>query len=193
LAAVVDEQARRKPLDPTPIRFRPLEVGDLPLMHRWISEPHVLRWWADEPQAEEQVAKKYGVRIGGQEPTRPYLIAYGERPIGYVQSYLLDDYPEYRDALGVTERAAGIDLFIGEPEFVHRGLGAPLIRRFLREIVFPDTAALCCLIGPSVLNQAAVRTYARAGFEYVGTVQVPGEAQPEYVMRIAREAVFEEE
>jgi RimJ/RimL family protein N-acetyltransferase len=193
LAAVVGEEAKRERLDPAPIRFRPLEVGDLPLMHRWISAPHVLRWWADEPQTEEQVAKKYGVRIGGQEPTRPYVICYGDWAIGYIQSYLLDDYPEYRDVLAVTERAAGIDLFIGEAEFVHRGLGAPLIRRFLREIVFADTGAVSCLIGPSVLNHAAIRTYGRAGFQYVGTVQVPGEAQPEYVMRIAREAVLTEE
>ena len=178
--------ALEKP-DPANIAFRPLETADLPLVERWIARPHVLRWWAASAQSTEEIAAKYGARISGQEPTRAYIILYGAIPIGYIQSYLLKDYPEYEKALGVEENGAGIDLFIGEPEYAYRGLGAPLIRQFLREIVFPQTGAISCILGPSVLNTSAIRAYERAGFQYLRTVQVPGEPHAEYVMRITRD------
>ena len=41
-----DQGAGRLPLlDPAPLGFRPLERGDLPLLFRWLTTPHVARWY----------------------------------------------------------------------------------------------------------------------------------------------------
>ena len=56
----------------------------------------------------------------GREPTSCYITLYAGQPVGYIQAYLIADYPEYAEALGVEVGAAGVDLFIGEEAYVHR-------------------------------------------------------------------------
>lgn len=178
-------------LKPDAIGFRLLATADLPLMHRWLNVPAVLEWWK-EPLSREEVEEKYGPCIRGEEPTRPYLILYDGRPIGYIQTYRVADHPEYDAAVGLTEPAAGVDLFIGEDAFRHRGLGPAILRRFLLEIVFPTFDVVCCVIGPEPANRAAIRAYEKAGFRYLKTIQAPGEDQPEYLMRIGREEFMDQ-
>ena len=178
------------PLDPALIGFRPLALADLPLMHRWLTTPHVARWWYDpEPITLEWVIAKYTPRIAGHVPTHCFVILHDRRPIGFIQTYRLADHPDYDRAVEAGEDAAGVDLFIGEPDAVHRGLGAPVLRRFLAEIVFARWDVASCIIGPEPKNTAAIRAYEKAGFQYLKTVQVGDEPAPEYLMRLARDEV----
>ena len=175
------------PLDPAPLGFRPLARGDLPLLHRWLNTPHVHRWWASDgsPQTSEAVAAEYGPQTTGEEPTAGFLICYGDTPIGFIQWYYLRDYPDYAAQIGV-EGAAGIDLFIGEEAYVHRGLGTHILRMFLRDVIFAAPGVRACVIGPDETNTAAIRAYEKAGFRYLKTISVPGEPRPEYLMLLAR-------
>jgi aminoglycoside 6'-N-acetyltransferase len=159
-------------------------------MHRWLNTQHVTRWYGDAPSFEE-VREKYEPRISGQVPVEPYLILHGELPIGYIQWYRLSDYSAYAESVRVEEDAAGVDLFIGEAEYLHRGLGSHVLRRFLARVVFADGRVGSCVIGPSVENEAAIRACAKAGFRHFGTVQVPGEPAPEYLMRVSREELLQ--
>ena len=43
---------------------------------------------------------------------------------------------------------------------------------------------LVCVIGPSVKNAAAIRAYEKVGFRALKQVRVPGETDPEFLMRI---------
>jgi aminoglycoside 6'-N-acetyltransferase len=171
------------------VTVRPLTYDDLPFMVRWLNTPHVREWWQHDPRTLVEAVEKYGPRIEGREPTAAFLILLGGRPIGYIQTYQIADYPEYAEALDVEEGAAGVDLFIGEEECVHRGLGAPILRAFLRAVVFQPPGVTCCVIGPSASNTIAIRAYVKAGFQHLKTVVVPGEDEPEYLMRITRDDV----
>lgn len=174
-------------LDPTQISFRRIEMDDVPLMHRWLTTPHVLEWWWDgDALTAAAVAEKYGASIRGEEPTEPYFILYRGAPIGYIQSYRIRDYPEYAAVVDVDEYAVGVDLFIGEMAYLHRGLGSHILRVFLREIVFGTMDAESCIIGPSEKNTIAIRAYEKTGFRYLKTVPSTNEETPEYLMRIAR-------
>ncbi|MGZ4127611.1 MAG: GNAT family N-acetyltransferase [Actinomycetota bacterium] len=168
-----------------PITFRPVEADDVPLLHRWRHEPHVARWWYEDDGSEptlEVVARNYGP--DPDEPERRFIIMLGTRPIGYIQTYLLADYPPYRDI--VQEDGAGIDLFIGEPDLIDRGVGARAIERFLEDIVFADPSVAVCVVDPELENRAAIRAYAKAGFIPVRTLDVPGPRGPEILMRRGR-------
>lgn len=159
----------------------------MPLMHRWLYTPHVAKWWwTDQAPTAEDLEKKYLPRILGDEPTRCYIIVEGGRDIGYIQTYLIGDYPDYAEEVGVAERAAGIDLFIGELDRAYRGLGPRSLRQFMREIVFADPEVESCIIDPSVSNTSAIRAYEKAGFTYLKTVDITGEDEPEYILRIWR-------
>lgn len=188
-------------LDPSAVTFRPLQEADLPRLHDWLLTPHVARWWYEaEPITLAWVADHYRKHIpvamtsipfhttadGLLEPVWAYVIEYADAPIGYIQTYRIDQHTDYATAVAIDEVAAGVDLLIGEPEYVHRGLGAPLLRRFLRDYVFPDPAIESCIIGPEPANTAAIRAYEKAGFRFLKQVQVPGEPQAEYLLRLRR-------
>ncbi len=178
-------------MDPRGISFRGLRASDLDLMHRWLNAPHVRRWWYAEGTSHAEIEDQYLPAIEGREATRPFVILHENKPIGYIQSYLTSDDAEYASLVDV-ENSAGVDLFIGEAEYLHRGLGRHVIRNFLSEHVFSDPETEVCVIGPEPKNTAAIRAYEKAGFHYFKTIQVLSEPEPEYLMKLAR-AEFEEE
>jgi aminoglycoside 6'-N-acetyltransferase len=93
------------------ISFRALDRGDLPMMYRWLNTPHVAEWWSDEGRSLDEIVAKYSPRIDGKEDVRCFVIVIDGTTIGYIQ-----EYPD-------GENSAGIDLFIGEIEFLHRLVG----------------------------------------------------------------------
>jgi RimJ/RimL family protein N-acetyltransferase len=160
--------------------------ADLPRLHGWLEQPHVRAFWSDEPRTLAGVAEHYRGMLEGTDPAHPFIAAADDLAVAYLQTYRIDDHPDYAAHIAVGADAAGVDMLIGEPTYAHRGLGAPLLAQFVDEIVWPLTGARACWIGPSVDNTRAIRAYLKAGFEYVKTVHVPGEAQPEYLMRLIR-------
>jgi RimJ/RimL family protein N-acetyltransferase len=163
-----------------------LREQDLGLVRRWLLEPHVRRWWDDEPTAPYPDAEIDGYReaIRGKDPTYHYLARIDGRPVGVFQHYRITDDPEYAEVLTLGEDAVGVDLFIGELELIGKGHGTAMLRRFLRDVAFPFHHVEVCVIGPSVNNIAAIRSYEKVGFRALREVHVPGEADPEFLMRI---------
>ncbi len=146
-------------------------------MHRWLATDHVSQWYPIDDIARpplDLVRSHYLPMIRGERPTHPYVILLGHAQIGFIQTYLIRDHPEYARAVQVDERAAGIDIFIGEPADVHRGIGPLILRGFLRNLVFGQMGASSCIIGPQPENASAIRAYEKTGFKYLKTVQTPG-------------------
>ena len=151
-------------------------------------EPHVRRWWDDGVKTPypDAVIADYREAIEGRDPTYHYTVGIDGRRAGMLQHYRIADSPEYALALGLGEDAIGVDLFIGEPDLVGRGHGAPMLRAFLRDVAFPFHGIDVCVIGPSVNNAPAIRSYEKAGFHFLREVTVPEEPGPEYLMRLTR-------
>jgi RimJ/RimL family protein N-acetyltransferase len=175
--------------DAARVTFRPLERADFPLMLRWHNTPHVREWWQLDPRTAEEIEATYGPRVEQPWPTAGYIMRYDGKPVGFMQDYLIRDYPEYASAIQVDDDAAGVDLFIGEEAYAHRGLGPVLLRAFLRTVVFARPEVGCCVIGPAASNHSAIRAYEKAGFRSLKTIQVPGEPEPEALLRITRKEV----
>ena len=173
--------------DEDSITFRPLAREDFPLLHRWLNTPHVLEWWDNPGPTYESVVEEYTPRVEGSEPVECFIMLRDGAPIGFIQQYGVDDADPYRGYVPPSTHAVGIDLFIGEPHFVHRGLGSALIRRFLLDVAFAGDAVSVCVIDPSVRNDIAIRAYEKAGFRHVATFQQEGEKDPTYLMVVTRE------
>ena len=158
--------------DPGPaISFRPLTRGDLPLLHEWLTRPHVAEWWGPPPSLAE-VEEEYAPLTGDGSTTRPYLVLGDGEPIGYIQSYVAMGsgdgwWPDERDP-GVR----GIDQFLAHPEQLGRGLGTAVVRAFVREL-FADRAVTRVQTDPSPSNRRAISCYEKAGFRAVGEVDTP--------------------
>ncbi len=172
-------------LDPALIGFRPLTMGDLRLLQQWFAQNHVAEWYRDEAGLRyDEVVAKYTPAIRGEEPVHCFVIMYDSRPIGQIQTYRVKDFPTYQDYVDVDDGTAGLDILIGDPAYVHKGLGTPILRRFLRAVVFGTYGATSCLIDPEVRNVAAIRSYEKAGFRHGRTVQLSADDPPVYLMRI---------
>jgi RimJ/RimL family protein N-acetyltransferase len=172
------------------ITFRPLQENDLPLMHRWFNTPHVSEWWEVEGEKRpslELVKKHYLPRVNGHEPVDVYLIVHDDNPIGMVESCQIDDFPEEKANFGLDLNFAGMDILIGEADFVHRGLGSGIIRQFLQEIVFQKYDVASCIVDPQVENEIAIKAYYKAGFKYLKTVWYEKEGKQEHILIINRD------
>jgi aminoglycoside 6'-N-acetyltransferase len=170
--------------------FRRLGREDFGHVERWLSSPHVRLWWG-EPLDAAGVEKEFGPCVDGIDPTLVFVTTLAHRPIGIVQTYRLSDTPDYETAVGVTD-AAGIDLFIGEPDLLGMGLGKAIVRTFVADIgwkAFPDAKRY--MAGPSVKNLRSRRTFEAAGFLFVRQVDVPGEPDPEALMVLERDSIPE--
>ena len=173
-------------LDPRGLSFRSLRSSDLDLLHRWLNTPHVRRWWYDEGTSYQEIEAQYLPRSEGRDAVKPFVILHEDRPIGYIQSYPISDDEAYASLVDV-EDSAGVDLFIGEAEYLYGGLGRYIVLGFLSEHVFSDPGIEVCVIGPEPKNAAAIRAYEKAGFRPFKEIQVPGEPEPEYLMKLTKE------
>jgi aminoglycoside 6'-N-acetyltransferase len=174
-------------IDQTLISFRPLAYPDLPLMHRWLNAGEAFRWYGRKPTTLDEITAEYLPKIEHAEPTYGFVIQIDGQPAGYIQWYRTHDHPDYARQIDVPLDSAGIDLFIGEEQFLHRGLGPAIIRAFLREVVFADPRVGRCTIDPEERNTIAIRAYEKAGFHYLKAVQVEDEPSPSYLMELTRE------
>lgn len=168
------------------LSFRPLRREDLPLLHAWLNRPFVAEWWGG-PTSMEEVEQEYGEYLDGVEPIRVYLASIGETPMGHLQWMRYRDYPAYARVLGVDDPdAANCDVLIGEEKFLHRGLGGPLVRQFVREVIFADPTVTRCFIDPDARNAIAIRAYEKAGFRFVRRIEDDGEGHPVHLMEMTR-------
>ena len=155
------------------VRFRRLTDDDLPVLHRWLNEPGVVRWWEGDDVSWEGVVRDYG--SASTDPTEYYMATVGDRDVGWIQCYAAADYPDEDEvrhwwALGVDRTAAGIDYLVAEPAERGQGIGTAMIRAFVADVVFGrhrGWSQVCA--SPLAANIASWRALEKAGFRHIGT------------------------
>lgn len=150
-------------------------------MYKWLNTDFVIEWYDKGGSSFNAIKNKYMPRIKGEEPVYSYVIVYNNKDIGYIQSYMVENSSEYSQYLNSDESFAGIDLFIGEQDFIHKGLGKYILISFLREHIFNLNRIVGCVIDPEANNKSAIRAYEKAGFKYLKT-QVPSQEETAYLM-----------
>lgn len=153
------------------IVFRPLAEGDLPLVETWLRREHVARWWRDD--LARQIAE-LGAGIAGDDAAEYFLIGLEGRSIGLIQTYLASDHPAWDAVVRVGPGVAGVDLFVGEPELIGRGLGPRVLAEFVRDVVFADPAVTAVVATVEEPNRRSWRAFEKAGFRHVRDVEEDG-------------------
>lgn len=84
--------------------------------------------------------------------------------MGMIQSYWVRDFPEHAESVGMSD-AIGVDLFIGEPEYIGKGYGQKLLSQFIKKVAKVQYKNASGIIAdPSVNNPASIRMFEKVGF-----------------------------
>jgi RimJ/RimL family protein N-acetyltransferase len=162
------------------ITFRALTDQDLPLLHSYLTRPHVAEWWDGIPTLEE-VREDYGSRLtdalvlplDAGAGVVQYLACVDGEPFGFIQAYRV--IAHQHEGWWLDERdphALGIDQFIGDEQLLNRGLGTEMVRTFV-DGLFSDARVTKVQTDPDPDNARAIRCYRKAGFHDLGVVQTP--------------------
>jgi RimJ/RimL family protein N-acetyltransferase len=172
--------------------FRALATSDFPLLQRWLNTPHVREWYREYGQNQpslQDIFRKYQPRIAGMDPVHCYLVLYSSLPVAYIQWYRVTDYPSSQEMVKEIKNTAGLDTYIGEMDYVHRGFGSVYMKKFLREVVFTKPDIISCIIDPEPENKIAIRAYEKTGFHYLHNAWNPQDRVQAYIMIIERNAL----
>ena len=150
-----------------PYIFRPMGPADLPLVRRWLLEPHVAEWWHD-PETFEFVSGDLDHPDMAQ-----FIVTLDARPFGYLQCYHMSEWDSGFGPQPAGTR--GIDQFIGEADMMGRGHGSAFVRAFIEALLKNGIPRI--VLDPKPTNSRAIRAYEKAGFVRDRLVDTPdGEA-----------------
>ncbi len=154
-----------------PIDFIPVQAAHYPLLRQWLAEPHMREWWGD-PDEELGFIRDM---VEGRDTTRPFLISFQGRPVGYIQYWFIGHHQNetwIRDHPWLKELPSdtiGVDLSLGEAEALSRGIGSAALAAFVRRLRAEGHHRI--IIDPDPANRRAVRAYMKAGFRPVPHLQ----------------------
>jgi aminoglycoside 6'-N-acetyltransferase len=152
------------PHSPNQIGFVPVGPDHYALLAAWMSEPHWREWWGD-PEEELAYIREM---VEGRDTTRPFLFTADGEPVGYIQYWFIGHHQNdqwVKDHPWLMELPAetiGVDLSIGRPDKLSKGIGAAALREFVAMLRREGYRTI--IIDPDPSNVRAVRAYRKAGF-----------------------------
>jgi aminoglycoside 6'-N-acetyltransferase len=162
------------------VTLRPMVEADLGLVEAWLQEPHVARWWLHGSTLEAELAEFSTTKLAEPGGTSVLVVLLDDRPVGWLQWYCYDDYPDEGAAMGAAPGDLGIDYAIGDPTAVGRGIGTQMIAAavsFLRTL----RPGAGIMVDPDAANGASRRVLEHNGFELVAVRPVATEPRPDPV------------
>jgi aminoglycoside 6'-N-acetyltransferase len=144
--------------------FEPVGPQHLPILRTWFHMPHVTQWWHDYAATLREL--EFGKE---SDSVRPYVAYLNGHAFAYIQSWTPtenDDYPWQR---GMPPDVRGMDLFIGPPDQLNKGLGPLLIQAFAAKL--RREGAKQIVIDPNIGNARAIRAYQKAGFKKISDIR----------------------
>ncbi|STX51061.1 GNAT family acetyltransferase [Legionella busanensis] len=155
------------------ISFRALKNYDFPLLLKWLQTPHVRAWWdSDIDWNLNLIKEKYATYVDGykesdnsKEPIYAYILEFNQQEIGYIQYYDAHRFINENYLRELPTSLVAIDMYIGEPLALNKGLGSQALVLLMEQFIFPNFAA--ALVTPDLNNHQAIACYRKAGFNPV--------------------------
>lgn len=151
------------------IAFRPVSLEDLPLIHKWMNQPHVIPFWnlAFDLERMRQHLEK---ALADQHQTL-YIGFLDHGPMSYWESYwAIDDIIAQHYAVEPADQ--GIHLLIGEPTFLGKGYALPLLRA-MTKFQFQHLKTQKIVTEPDIRNSKMIHVFERCGFEMQKEIDLP--------------------
>jgi RimJ/RimL family protein N-acetyltransferase len=149
------------------------EVSDYELMVMWRNRPHVRHWWDPDlpPLTVDSAREEYEPDTRDGAVSTACIVELDREPIGFIQFYLWKSYAREATEVGIPfdDRTWSLDVFIGEPDRVGKGLGTRLVS-LLCGFLETEQGASSIVLTTELENAVAIRCYEKAGFVKSGQV-----------------------
>jgi len=143
---------------------------DLDLVHPWMNDPEVARFWG-KPWSRDRIAS-YLRQQDRSTHSIPYLGRLAGVPMSYWELYRADLDP-LADHYTAREHDAGVHGLLGPAGCRGRGLGAALVRAISDWQLDADPRATRVVAEPDTDNVRCIRALERAGFERITELRLP--------------------
>lgn len=159
------------------IKFEKLEEQHFHLLQKWLNMPHVKKWWDQDIQWNyELIQNKYNSYIeeyklinGQRKVIHPYIISANSKHVGYIQLYNIHDFHSLPELKDFPDPLASIDIYIGEPAYLNKGIGTRALRDFITHHAAKMSNTV--FVAADKDNTAAIKMYRACGFKEVKLVE----------------------
>ncbi|WP_053707578.1 GNAT family N-acetyltransferase [Streptomyces sp. NRRL B-3648] len=154
-------------------RLAPVRLDqDLPLVHRWMNDPAVARFW-ELAGPRNRTEEHLRAQLHDDGRSVPCLGVLDGTPMSYWEVYRADLDP-LAHHYPARPYDIGIHLLIGDAADRSRGLGSALLR-VVADLIF-DRCPTCARVvsEPDLRNTPSVAAFLSAGFRYAAEVDLPG-------------------
>jgi aminoglycoside 6'-N-acetyltransferase len=159
------------------VELRPMQLGDLALVERWLSEPHVARWFLAGSSLDAEL-EDIRLSVTGRQATHMLVVLDDGEPVGWCQWYLCEVDPEWAAEVGAAPSDVGVDYAIGEPVRVGGGVGTALVAALVSSVRAAQPG--CGIVAdPDAENHASRRVLEKNGFSLVAVKTMNSEPSDE--------------
>lgn len=133
------------------------------LMHKWCSNKFVYEWFEQRVLSFEEIVNKYKRKLQ-EDKQKLFMINYNGKNIGFVQIYKYEDkkFDELKSYNNIYE----YDIFIGEKEYLSKGIGSKVIE-LVNDYIYNEYNADCIVLRPFKRNIRAIKCYEKNGFKKI--------------------------
>jgi GNAT superfamily N-acetyltransferase len=161
-------------------QFKLVEATQLSIIHNWLKQPHIAKWFYG--QGLSSTLEQLNKFIEGTSWGDYWLIYDKNHPFGlFITSYINKSDDEFSKWCHEEGEAITLDMLIGDPNYLGKGLAHQLIQQFL---ITQFPTAVEVLIDPQATNERAIHVYKKAGFEMLGEYLPNHSPNLHYMMRL---------
>lgn len=133
------------------------------LMYKWCSQEFIYEWFEQRKLSYEEIENKYKNKLLANQQ-QLFFINYNDNKIGFVQIYKYDD--KKSESFKKYDSIYEYDIFIGESEYLYRGIGTQIIK-YVNNYIYEKYLCDYIVLRPFKRNERAVKCYEKCGFEIV--------------------------
>ena len=148
------------------ITFRKLlnSRKDYFMIYNWCQNDFVYTWFEQRILSYEEIEQKYKKKILSHNQN-VFIIRYDKKDIGLVQIYRYDYGIENKE-INQYKNVYEFDLFIGEKDYLHRGIGEKVVN-IISNKIFDDYNADAIILRPFKENIIAFNCYKKCNYKFV--------------------------
>lgn len=171
--------------------FKPADVTHRNLIHRWLKQDYIAEWIHGVGLQSTLSGFEKWTNYHAPNKTTDRTLPLTQHWIGYDEDipfvYLLTSNVDknsdsvYAKQVKQTGHAITLDIFIGNTDYLGKGIAATTIQTFL-SCYFSDVAEI--FIDPEKTNTKAIHVYQKVGFSIVDEFLAPWHPVPHYLMHL---------